>query len=215
MRHLTIEQWADLARNVAPPEDVGKMQEHLGECAKCVQTLAIMKGIATVAAREGAYEPPAGAVRMSKSLMASRESGTVKTRVIEMWPPVFDSFLQPAMAGVRSAALTASRQLLYRKGDCCVDIRLDRAIGTNEISLIGQVLDSGQQGRGAGAIPVELMRGEEIIAGTTTNDFGEFQFSFPPAQDLRICSNVPGRCVFSIKIPSLDAIAERGLAVTD
>jgi hypothetical protein len=215
MGHFTIEQWADLARNVAQPEDSGKMQRHLGECGKCAQTLAIMKGVATAAAREGGYEPPAGAVRMSKSLMASRESRTVKKRVTEMWPLVFDSFTQPAMAGVRSAALTTSRQLLYRKGDWCIDIRLDRGIGTSEISLIGQVLNSGQQGRGIGAIPVELIRGEEMIAGTTTNDFGEFQFSLPPGKNLKICSNVPSQCVFCIPIRPLDAIPERGLAVTD
>ncbi len=214
MRHFTIEQWADLARNVVSPDDSAKMQGHLGECGKCAQTSAIMNGVAAAAAREENYEPPADVVRMSKLLMASQESRTVKARLFEILPLVFDSLLQPATAGVR-AALTTSRQLLYRKGDCCIDIRLDRAAGAKEISLIGQVLDSGQKGRGPGAIPVELMSGEQMIAGTTTNDFGEFQFSFPPAQDLRICCNVSSESSFCIKIPPLEAIPERGLALND
>src|SRR5258708_4564026 len=144
MRHFTIEQWADLARNVVSPDDSAKMQGHLGECGKCAQTSAIMNGVAAAAAREENYEPPADVVRMSKLLMASQESRTVKARLFEILPLVFDSLLQPATAGVR-AALTTSRQLLYRKGDCCIDIRLDRAAGAKEISLIGETLHSRQK----------------------------------------------------------------------
>jgi len=203
MRHFTIEEWADFARNVALPGDAGKMQEHLGEgCGTCAQTLAIMKTVATLGAREASYEPPANAVRMSKLLMTTPRPEAVKTRVSEIWPLVFDSFMQPAMAGVR-VALTTSRQLLYRQGDCCIDIRLEQALGTNDMSLIGQVLDSGELGSGPNAIPVELLSGEKKIAGTATNSFGEFQFLFPVASDLQLRVGSPSETYVCINIPRL------------
>ncbi|HJX85314.1 MAG TPA: hypothetical protein VJ723_13315 [Candidatus Angelobacter sp.] len=203
MRHFTIEEWADFARNVASSDDAGQMQEHLGGgCGKCAQTLAIMKSVATVGAREGNYEPPASAVRMGKLLMDSQRLGAVKKRVSEIWPLVFDSFMQPAMAGVR-VALTTSRQLLYRQGDCCIDIRLEQALGANDMSLMGQVLDGGELGRGPGAIPVELLSGEKKIAGTATNNFGEFQFLFPVAGDLQLRVGPSSESYVCINIPRL------------
>ena len=203
MRHFTLEEWADFARNVASPENAGKMRQHLaGGCGSCAQTLATMKSVAELGAREGNYEPPVNAVRMGKLLMASRKPEAVKTRVPEMWPLVFDSFMQPAMAGVR-VALTTTRQFLYRKGDCCIDIRLEHAIDASEMSLIGQVLDSGELGRGSGAIPVELLSGEKAIAGTATNNFGEFQFLFPVASDLQLRVGPSSESYVCINIPRL------------
>jgi hypothetical protein len=203
MRHFTLEEWADFARNVASPENTGEMQQHLaGGCGSCAQTLETMTSVATIGAREGNYEPPANAVRMSKLLMASQRPKAVKARVPEMWPLVFDSFLQPAMAGVR-VAMTTSRQLLYRQGNCCIDIRLEYAMGANDMSIIGQVLNSGQPGRGPGEIPVELLSGERTIASTATNNFGEFQFLFPVAGDLQVRVDPSDENCVCIKIPPL------------
>ncbi len=203
MRHFTIEEWADFARNVVSPEDAGKMQQHLnGGCGRCTQTLATMKSVAAVGAREAGYEPPAQAVRLGKSLMPSQNPVAAKARVREMWPLVFDSFMQPAMAGVR-AAMTTSRQLLYRQGDSCIDIRLEHAVGANDMSIIGQVLDTRQPGRGPGAIRVELLSGEKAIASTATNNFGEFQFLFPVASDLQVRVDPSGENYVCIKIPPL------------
>ena len=203
MRHFTLEEWADFARNVASPENTGKMQQHLaGGCGSCAQILETMKSVAILGSREVNYEPPVNAVRMGKLLMGSQKPKAVKKRIPEMWPLVFDSFMQPAMAGVR-VALIASRQLMYRKGNCYIDIRLEQAMDASEMSLIGQVLDTGQPGRDPGAIPVELLSGEKTIAGTATNNFGEFQFLFPVASDLQICVDPSSESCVYVKIPRL------------
>ena len=217
--HHTLEQWADFARNVVSAEVAARMQQHLDRgCERCGQALTSMKSVAELGAREAGYEPPVNTVRMSKLLLGaerpeadddsaqlSRPRRNVRVPRGRTRPPR----RLPYFAERRR------RRQLHRKGDCCIDIRLEHALGAKEVSLIGQVLDSGQAGRGVGSILVELMSGEKNIAGTATNNFGEFQFLFPVAHQLQICFGISSQNCFWIKIPPLETIPESGLVVND
>src|SRR5438067_3848685 len=179
MDHFTVEQWADFARQVTAPDVSAKMQRHLDSgCRDCARSLSTMKKIAELAGREATYEPEAGILRIVKTLFAASQPATSADQVREILPLVFDSFAQPAMAGVRTAIAT-SRQLLYRKGGCCIDIRIEHVPGSKEASLVGRVLDSGQQGRDAASSLVELMSGERESASAASSSYGEFQFWVP------------------------------------
>ena len=215
MDHFTVEQWTDFARNIVSPDAAGKMQQHLSNgCSRCTQTLETLKRIVGLAAKEASYEPPPGSVRIAKTLPGAVTAGMPKAPARDFMQLVVDTFAQPAMAGVR-VALASSRQLLYRKGDCCIDIRLEYTAGAKEAILVGQVLDSGQRDRGVGSILVELMNGEKVIAGTATTSYGEFQFMFPPANELQLCVGISSQNCFWIKIPPLETIPESGLVVSD
>ena len=215
MEHFTVEQWADFARNIVSPEAAGKMQQHLRSgCNRCEQLLETMKKVAGFAAKETSYEPPPDSVRIAKALPNVVAAGVAKAPAADFMQLILDTFSQPAMAGSR-VALASSRQLLYRKGDCSIDIRLEHAAGSKEAILVGQVLQSGQQGRGVGSILVELMSGEKAIAGTATTSHGEFQFLFPPADHLQLCVVISSQNCFWIKIPPLETIPESGLVVND
>src|SRR5207237_2079179 len=170
MDHFTVEQWADFVRQVTAPDVSARMQRHLDSgCRDCARSLSTMKKVAELAGREATYEPESGIVRIAKALFAGQSQASAN-RVREILPLVFDSFAQPAMAGVRTAIAT-SRQLLYRKSGCCIDIRIEHVPGSKEAILVGQVLDSGQQGRDAASILVELMSGDKVIASTATTSY--------------------------------------------
>ena len=214
MDHFKVEQWADFARKITPPDATAKMQRHLDTgCRDCARSLAAMKKVSELAGREATYEPESGIVRIAKALFAGQSQASAN-RVREILPLVFDSFAQPAMAGVRTAIAT-SRQLLYRKGGCCIDIRIEHVPGSKEAILVGQVLDSGQQGRDAASILVELMSGEKVIASTATTSYGEFQFLFPAERQLELCFGISSQNIFWIKIPPLENIPESGMVITD
>ena len=214
MDHFKVEQWADFARKITPPDATAKMQRHLDTgCRDCARSLAAMKKVSELAGREATYEPESGIVRIAKALFAA-ESQASANRVREILPLVFDSFAQPAMAGVRTAIAT-SRQLLYRKGGCCIDIRIEHVPGSKEAILVGQVLDSGQHGRDAASILVELMSGDKVIASTATTSYGEFQFLFPAERQLELCFGISSQNIFWIKIPPLENIPESGMVITD
>ena len=214
MDHFKVEQWADFARKITPPDATAKMQRHLDTgCRDCARSLAAMKKVSELAGREATYEPESGIVRIAKALFAGQSQASAN-RVREILPLVFDSFAQPAMAGVRTAIAT-SRQLLYRKGGCCIDIRIEHVPGSKEAILVGQVLDSGQQGRDAASILVELMSGDKVIASTATTSYGEFQFLFPAERPLELCFGISSQNIFWIKIPPLENIPESGMVITD
>jgi len=214
MDHFKVEQWADFARKITPPDATAKMQRHLDTgCRDCARSLAAMKKVSELAGREATYEPESGIVRIAKALFAGQSQASAN-RVREILPLVFDSFAQPAMAGVRTAIAT-SRQLLYRKGGCCIDIRIEHVPGSKEAILVGQVLDSGQQGRDAASILVELMSGDKVIASTATTSYGEFQFLFPAERQLELCFGISSQNIFWIKIPPLENIPESGMVITD
>jgi len=214
MDHFKVEQWADFARKITPPDATAKMQRHLDSgCRDCARSLAAMKKVSELAGREATYEPEPGIVRIAKALFAGQSQASAN-RVREILPLVFDSFAQPAMAGVRTAIAT-SRQLLYRKGGCCIDIRIEHVPGSKEAILVGQVLDSGQQGRDAASILVELMSGDKVIASTATTSYGEFQFLFPAERQLELCFGISSQNIFWIKIPPLENIPESGMVITD
>ena len=214
MDHYTVEQWADFARQITAPDISAKMQRHLDSgCRDCAQSLNAMKKVVELAGREATYEPEPGIVRIAKTLFAGQSQASAD-RIREILPLVFDSFAQPAMVGVRTAVAT-SRQLLYRKGSCCIDLRIEHVPGAKEAILVGQVLDSGQQGRDVASILVELMTGEKVIASTATTSYGEFQFLSPAERQLELCFGISSQNIFWIKIPPLENIPESGMVITD
>jgi hypothetical protein len=60
------------------------------------------------------------------------------------------------------------------------------------MALVGQVLEAGQSGGGLAGIPVALLSREDTWLETTTNQLGEFHFSFPPADHLRLLFDMKG-----------------------
>jgi len=90
---------------------------------------------------------------------------------------VFDSSQSPVTSGIRGT-LPSARQLLYRSGSVCIDMRLQPKPGTDSVVLIGQLLDSASPTHGMGDVAVSLVCEGDTVACKKTNNFGEFDFGF-------------------------------------
>jgi hypothetical protein len=185
MKHYTSEEWLDLSRGVAAPENVSEMEKHRVECASCKGIANEMNRLFQMSRREASYEPPQEAVRNAKASMAMQRVASGPEE--HFLKAVFDSALQPLQAGVRGAV--TARQLLYQKENCCIDLRLEMKPGSR-IEMIGQVLDSGAIGRGLNEIPVTLQKGAELLARTLTNHFGEFHFVLDDTKNVEMIVEV-------------------------
>lgn len=209
--HFKLEEWADLARNVAKPEAAAKLRQHLDAgCSECIEAFASMSAVAAMAMRQERYEPPAELVRSAQALAAQTVFQGHKGEFMEL---VFDSFLQPATAGVRGAR-HAARQVLYQKGTCCIDIRLEHDTKAKKLNVMGQVLDSGESGRGVGSILVEVVQGEKPVATATTNSYGEFELSVANGGGVELCFGVSSSNCFWVKIPPIDQIPSPGTVLS-
>jgi hypothetical protein len=184
MNHFDITQWTDFARGVTPAADRGVMEAHVvSGCARCRETLTLVKRVVESARIDNAYDPPEHVVRCAKALSALLSPKRADVSLIARL--VYDSFGALAPVGMR-AEDRISRHGLYEAGDFCVDVRLEQEKGSALATLVGQISNRVDPDSSLVEAPVLLMARKNIVAHTVYNRFGEFQMEYPPAPDLRL-----------------------------
>jgi hypothetical protein len=188
MRHFSLEEWADFTNQNVVQEKRLFMEHHLAsDCTHCTHILSNWQSLKQFAVQESRIEIPESAIAFAKAAFTARRyqrQGQPGTFAV-FAQLVFDSFRQPVLAGVRSGAL-GSRCLLYQAGSVLIDLNLDLMAGTGHIALQGQVLDSKTKDKGIEEIPVMLQSGQEMIAHTETNEFGEFELECDARKSLQV-----------------------------
>lgn len=188
MRHFSLEEWADFANQRVVREKRQFMERHLESyCSHCTNTLSNWQSLRDFAIQESRIEVPESVVALAKAAFRARwfpyqEQPGAFAVFAQL---VFDSFRQPALAGVRSGAL-GSRCLLYQAGSVLIDLDLGLMPDTGHFALQGQVLDSKIKHQGIEKIPVMLQSGQETIAHTETNGFGEFELECEARKSLQV-----------------------------
>jgi len=174
MAHYSSQNWIDYVRNLVSPQDAEAMTNHLKSgCESCAKEKASWSKLAAFAKTEAQFEPPEHVVNMAKALVQApkREKAL---RIREIAELVFDSFLSPQLAGVRSAAGVGSRQLLYRAGEVMIDVRFEANDESERFAVTGQVFRDQGSKVGMTRVPISLISGKNELARTSTNQFGEF-----------------------------------------
>lgn len=213
MKHFSLTEWADFAREVVDSDRKEAMQAHLDGCCKqCSEVLGTWVRVREVAGRERSYEPPEGTTRTAKSLLAIHGRPR-KASVVKL---LFDSFQNPVTAGVRSTA-TTTRQMLYGVGTYRIDLRMEPQMDSDKVSLVGQVLNAADPVKAGSQATVTLLRGRKVLAHSQTNALGEFQlecslegqlqllFALPRARDIRIPLLVPSVSALTGNLESVDS----------
>jgi hypothetical protein len=129
-----------------------------------------------------------------------REAPLCRAESHEVATLVFDSAHAAATAGVRGA-FTSARQLLYRSGTVCIDMRMQPKPGTDSVVLVGQLLDSARPTSGMGDIPVSLVSDGGTVAYRKTNNFGEFDFGFETLHNTRLIVGIGKRRTIVVPVP--------------
>ena len=93
--------------------------------------------------------------------------------------------LAPSPAGLR-ASWQVGWQALYRAGDCSLDVRIEPDLRSSRAALIGQVSNHAAPDRQMSNIPVCLKAGNQIVAETRSNRFGEFQIEYDQQSRLQL-----------------------------
>ena len=189
MKHYATEEWIDFVNQAASHGQRQAMQKHLATgCKQCTKKASLWQKVRTTAttAMEASYEPPADAVRMAK---ASYLTSWLNKKPAESQPGLievlFDSFLQPALAGTRSA-VTGTRQMLYRADPYQVDIQIEPKLGGNHIMVTGQLLDVSRPDILGREVPVTVSNRRGMVVNIVTNEFGEFRGEVENTGDLEI-----------------------------
>lgn len=184
MKHLTTEEGIDLVNQVLSRSERLEMERHLEcGCERCLKTISRWRRVRRMAATEASHQPPNEAVRTAKAAFAGSPWARVRkvSGVIEV---LFDSFLQPALEGVRSAG-AGTRRMLYRADPFQVDLQIEAQVG-GIVVVTGQLLDLREPEVVGSHVPLMLsnLRGRVIRA--TTNQYGEFREEIEGTGDLEL-----------------------------
>ena len=208
-RHLELEDAVDFVRGLASAATRTRVERHLAEpCERCRVAVAWAQRVTTLARQEAALDVPDHLVRRAVASFPARRTKKVA------WPKrllaklVFDSALEPALAGVRTGK-GGTRQAMYRAGAFLVDLRVDFDRGQRRVSLVGQIATQDATGVARSVFgSAQLTSNNTIVAESLVNEFGEFQFECRPQPRLRLRIPLdpgPGR----IEVP-LSALIESG-----
>ena len=124
MKHFSTQEWIDFVNHVAKGNQQEAMQKHLATgCKRCRETVSLWHKVSKTAAAEASYQPPASTVRLAKAAFATAGMAQPQKESRGVIEVLFDSFLQPAVAGARSVVI-GTRQMLYRADPYQIDIPL-------------------------------------------------------------------------------------------
>jgi hypothetical protein len=195
VKHFSTTEWADYVRGVAPEKQCEQMQEHLEEgCKPCNETVQMWRSVTQYASQEISYQPPTSSLRIVESYFAPYQMASKQITGAQIARLTFDSFASGIQAGFRSSGSSA-RQLMYQFDDVFIDLRLEPQPATHQVGIVGQIADSGQSsGRVEGA-DVSLMRGQDRLLQTSTNEFGEFHFTIPSSELLQLLVGLKGTTI--------------------
>ena len=186
MEHFATEKWIDFVNQAVDTNEKQLMERHLQQgCKRCKKTVSLWQKVRQSAASEANYQPPEHAVRLARAAFAEAGLAGQRKGAGSRIKLLFDSFLQPAFEGARSAG-AGTRQMLYRADPFQIDIQVEAAAGRNRIVVTGQLLNLSNPGildQGT-KIALSNMRGKVVNA--MTNQFGEFSGEIENSGDLQM-----------------------------
>ena len=145
-------------------------------------------------------EPPESALLAVKASFRLRNVIPFPSGKLELATLQFDSNRQPLAAGVRSGHGSA-RQLLYKSGSICIDMRMQPTPGSESVVLMGQLLDSLNPGQGIGGIPVSLLSMGDTVSRKQTNLDGEFDFGLESGHDMQLVFGIGASRTIVVAVP--------------
>lgn len=204
MKHFATEDWVDFVNQVTSPKQLQAMKKHLGTgCKQCMETVALWQKLHNTAAMEASYQPPEADVRIAKAAFAAAGVAAQRNTKSSFVEVMFDSFLQPMLAGARSSGL-GTRQMLYRADPYQIDIQIEAKLEGNRLMVTGQLLDVSSPGVVGRDVKITLSNHRGNVIHTVTNQFGEFRGEIENTGDLEL--SFPGQGEESIVISLRNAL---------
>src|SRR4051795_12941787 len=184
MSHFSAMEWVDFARGLVPPEKATLMETSAQSCDECKSSSAFWGHVYELLNREGDYEPSTPVLQAVIDAFPEEKPAPWWAKVTDLATVIFDSVLQPALAGVRSSA-KSNRQMTVESGAFVVDLQLESDSVQNQYSLTGQILGNGTAISKISGAEVVLLSPEKVVQKTRANELGEFCLDFSYVENLR------------------------------
>ena len=191
MRHVNAEKLMEYRDGQLTEESKAMIDSHLSHCGDCSKIRQELQEFLICLESDSTFEPPADVLQWGMNLFqpllqpTASVDGKVRKIVASL---VFDTFDEPALAGVRRVG-APPRQLLFRAGDVDVDVKIESVESNERISLVGQVLSTSE--KFFDNTPVKLESHGMVRYKTMTNFVGEFVFDEVPKDTYHLSVDLP------------------------
>jgi hypothetical protein len=185
--HLSSELTLDFIEGRLPDEQKAFWRRHLELCNECTAEISLWREMEIDLKRSHLLSAPEESVRSAAQIISSRTAESGVARRSAQAAIVFDSFLEPALAGVRGAAATA-RQVVMRAEEFDIHIKI---WGEPEHrQMLGQLLP--RTGRSfVESATLHLLQHGERLETATADKTGEFHFTDLSDGDLSLQIDLP------------------------
>jgi hypothetical protein len=203
MKHFAMEQWVDYSRDLVGKEDRRQMKSHLdGGCHGCFELAELTHRLVNCCAGIAAGKVPEKTVRLARAIFPGRAQVRPKRGNRLPIELIFDSFLAPSPAGLRST-WQVGWQGLYRAGECSLDLRIEPELKSSRAAVIGQLTNHVSPSRVMGDLALSLQAGDRIVAETVSNRFGEFQMEYEQNAQLQLVIRLKNASVIQVPLKKL------------
>lgn len=172
-------------------------------CEDCKSSSEFWGHVYELLRREKDYQPSEAALASVKDAFPQDTPVPWWAKVTDFASIIFDSFLQPALAGVRSSG-RSSRQITVESGSFVVDLQLESDTLQQQYLLTGQILDNNNSVAKISGAEIVLLSPEKVVQKTRANELGEFWLDFKFVENLRLFIDIRGERGVGIILPKLD-----------
>jgi len=190
--HLSSEVALDFIEGHLTKEQETFWTQHLESCSDCAQDVSQWRQLGIKLKRSHLMNAPEQDLQNVMKIFPQRpdEGGSTLRSVLAAI--VFDSFLQPAMAGARGSAAVSARQLVMRAEEFDIHVKIWGELDHKQ--MLGQLLPRRGQDFVRNA-RFHLLRNGERLETTATDAMGEFHFTDVPEGDLSLQIDLPNLTV--------------------
>jgi hypothetical protein len=187
--HMNTETTLDFIEGRLNYDQEDFWRHHLDFCGDCTETLDEWEHFRFALKRTHLKSAPEYVLERAFHILPYQPKESVSTIRRVLASLVFDSFLEPNLAGARGLAAAARQLVLHAEG---LDIHLQIWGEGDDLQLLGQLLPTtGAAGTFAAPAQLHLLRNGERIESTFVDDLGEFQFTEVPEGDLSLQVGLP------------------------
>jgi hypothetical protein len=185
--HLSPESALDFVEGRLSDDQKATWSRHLDLCKDCTEEISRWRDLEFSLKRPHLKSAPADSVKRAVQIFLTGPAGSSSNRLLVFAAIIFDSFLEPALSGVRGAS-AAARQLVMRAEEFDIHIKI---WGEPEHrQMLGQLLPRGG-GNFVESANLHLIQHGERLETATADKTGEFYFTNLPEGDLSLQIDLP------------------------
>ena len=174
--HVETEAWLDYARGLESPEQRQRIEDHLASgCQSCTDMAKFMKKLSEAGLQFAGNAVPDEWSRRAEGILRQEVLRPIKMLPSRRAQPVpFRLSAEPVQL---RAGSSPQRHMTFQASDCTVDLRVEAGSNPRKFSLVGQITDVRKENAAVSSAPVVVLFNNTLVASTSSNAFGEFQFA--------------------------------------